>query len=72
VPMLQEVNRGAGHSFGNLERDIRQLAGASDRAVITLSVRPRYSGTNTVPASFQAVFHAEGSIPRQEFYSNVR
>lgn len=72
VPMLQEVNRGAGHSLGNLERDIRQFAGASDHAVITLSVRPRYSGTSTVPASFQAVFHAEGSIPRQEFYSNVR
>ncbi|WP_285062074.1 DNA/RNA non-specific endonuclease [Frigoribacterium sp. ME-P-080] len=72
VPMLREVNRGRGHSFGNLERELRQALTASDGGAADLKVLPEYEGTNTVPTGVQVKIQAHGQPLRQEFYDNVR
>jgi len=61
VPMLQEVNRGAGNSFGNLEKDLMDLARSDASGKITLRVEPDYPASGPVPSQVRVAYRLDES-----------
>jgi DNA/RNA non-specific endonuclease len=61
--MLRELNRGAGESFGNMERGWRKILGETPLGetppTIEVNIRPRYEGASTVPSKVQVSFRVD-------------
>lgn len=70
VPMLESVNRGSGHSYFNLENQLRALLNGTPPAAIDLHVYPVYDDATRVPTSFDIQYTIDGE-PFFEEFSNV-
>ncbi|WP_188668777.1 DNA/RNA non-specific endonuclease [Tersicoccus solisilvae] len=71
VAMLRDVNRGSGHSFGNLEGDLRRLLDETPRPTIEVNVRPRFSGDGDVPQLIRAEYRINGGEWQRARFRNV-
>ncbi|MEH0110216.1 DNA/RNA non-specific endonuclease [Tersicoccus sp. MR15.9] len=60
VAMLREINRGAGHSYGNLEKGLGRLLELEGGPSVDMRIRPTYSSVNSVPDSIAIFYRLNG------------
>jgi DNA/RNA non-specific endonuclease len=71
IPMLEQVNRGAGDSFARLEEKWRARLARDPSAKIEVDIRAHYSGATTVPDRIVVRYSIDG-IERRKVFENVR
>ena len=71
VPMLKDVNRGAGDSFGQLEGKWRQLIDQNPGTKIEVRVEPHYSGDVPTPDRIDVTWTVDG-VPKRARFFNVQ
>jgi hypothetical protein len=72
VPMLQEVNRGSGNSFGNLESRLRAHLEGEPSAQIDFKVQADYGAVDRVPSVITASRRSNGGAWEIEEFDNVQ
>jgi DNA/RNA non-specific endonuclease len=71
VAMLEKINRGPDHSFGNLERAWRKLVDPEIGSTVEVNILPVYEGTPSVPTKFKVNYAVDGVWKRANS-SNIR
>ncbi|MBE1877067.1 DNA/RNA non-specific endonuclease [Myceligenerans pegani] len=67
VPMLEEVNRGAGDTYYALETRLREELNADPPSDVELHVFPEYDGDSPVPRTITVEYAIDGEAERKEF-----
>ncbi|GAB4087222.1 hypothetical protein GCM10028784_38520 [Myceligenerans cantabricum] len=67
VPMLEEVNRGAGDTYYTLETRLREELDAEPPPDVELHLFPEYSGESPVPSTIAVEYSIDGEAERKEF-----
>lgn len=71
VAMLETVNRGAGHSFGNLESKWRTLLDADPSTHIQVDITPRFPHGGDVPDRILVKYSIDGGPVLRKVFTNV-
>ncbi|MGQ0777601.1 MAG: DNA/RNA non-specific endonuclease [Pseudonocardiales bacterium] len=71
VPMLREINRGAGDTFSALEREWRNILARDPTAQIAIDVRPQFRGDSQVPSRIVVNWKFDGVQQRRRIFENV-
>lgn len=68
TPMMENLNRGPGQSYGNLESEWRKLLGGEPPSTVEVTVTPRYKGDSMVPNHYSVEYRIDnGNINMRDF-----
>ncbi|MDQ3989326.1 MAG: DNA/RNA non-specific endonuclease [Actinomycetota bacterium] len=71
IPMLSDINRGAGDTFNALEREWRSILARNPDAEISVDIRPRYLDDDRVPDRVVVQYSIDGVKFRPKVFKNV-